>query len=386
MLGPGHMTIVDVVTDPRVQYTFELQDSGGEFSASPTSYLVCWNFVVDVDPMKNRFLWLESDLETTQRDNHRCSVFKAEVKSPGRYTVNFGKLTDGSYLMSMFMGRDEGGVVSMVSNRILDSFRVWGVSVHQEAPPTYSLRDSEIRYRSYDWKQLAIRLINERRLAHSCNDAAAAELDVGDRGGGWCLWDSGTFQILPNGDQYKLALAHVAEDTGLAEGLADLFHDSSVLDVGAGQGQYGRYFSAVDPTIRYFGIDGAYNVETFTNGFVQYADLSIPLVFSTGNDDSGVPLPADWVMSLEVGEHLPAEAESTFIDNIHRSNTKGVVISWAIPFQPGKGHINCHTATYIAALFEESGLYDRDVVAESKLRLGATYEYFQLSLQVFRRK
>ena len=33
--------------------------------------------------------------------------------------------------------------------------------------------------------------------------------------------------------------------------------------------------------------------------------------------------------TIKVGEHIPGEYEKVFLENIHRLNTIGVVISWA---------------------------------------------------------
>ena len=88
-------------------------------------------------------------------------------------------------------------------------------------------------------------------------------------------------------------------------------------------------------------------------------------------------------MSLEVGEHIPADGEAAFVRNLHNLNTVGIVLSWAGPLQPGHGHVNCHTRRYISNLFLSSGLYDEDVEAERMLQADASYEYFQHSIFVF---
>ena len=44
--------------------------------------------------------------------------------------------------------------------------------------------------------------------------------------------------------------------------------------------------------------------------------------------------PADWVLCLEVAEHIPLEHEDTLINNLHQHNRIGIVVSWA---QKGQG-------------------------------------------------
>jgi len=73
---------------------------------------------------------------------------------------------------------------------------------------------------------------------------------------------------------------------------------------------------------------GCYNTvllrysEKTSEGRVSYLDLTLP--------QYGLPL-YDWVISLEVAEHIPAESEAVFLDNIVRHAREGVVLSWAVP-------------------------------------------------------
>lgn len=95
--------------------------------------------------------------------------------------------------------------------------------------------------------------------------------------------------------------------------------NQSMNDFGAGVGQYGHALRARSESIRWRGYDGAGNVEEVTRGFVRFFDLSLPMSLPR----------ADWVLSLEVGEHLPHALEPTYLRNIHAHNCKGVIISWA---------------------------------------------------------
>ena len=112
----------------------------------------------------------------------------------------------------------------------------------------------------------------------------------------------------------------------VAKGLRRLFHQQTVYDFGAGLGWYGKALLAEDNdgyrVASYKAFDGAENVQAiFPDGFVEYLDLSAP-----------VHLPArDWVLSLEVAEHVPTAYEQILVQNLHRHNTKGIVLSWAVP-------------------------------------------------------
>ena len=92
----------------------------------------------------------------------------------------------------------------------------------------------------------------------------------------------------------------------------------------------------------------------------------------------------DWVMSLEVGEHLPQQFERTFIDNLQRHNTKGIILSWALDGQGGHGHFNERPISYIKNLFAQDG-YINDIHSETMLRASATLWWFKNTIMVFRR-
>ena len=56
----------------------------------------------------------------------------------------------------------------------------------------------------------------------------------------------------------------------LAAELGRLFANSSVLDLGAGAGLYGRYFARHARSVRWVGVDGAENVEEASGGRVRF--------------------------------------------------------------------------------------------------------------------
>ncbi len=37
----------------------------------------------------------------------------------------------------------------------------------------------------------------------------------------------------------------------------------------------------------------------------------------------------DWIISLEVAEHIPAQFESIYIDNLVKHAKEGIILSWA---------------------------------------------------------
>ena len=121
----------------------------------------------------------------------------------------------------------------------------------------------------------------------------------------------------------------------------------SLNDFGAGVGQYRGALYAADPRYRYRRYDGAGNVGEVTDHFIRFFDLTMPLAFPR----------ADWVLFLEVGEHVPNNAEAMVIRNVHAHNCRGIVMSWGTVGQGGHGHVNCHTASYLIAVFTDLGYY-----------------------------
>jgi len=161
-----------------------------------------------------------------------------------------------------------------------------------------------------------------------------------------------------------------AFDLNLANALAAIFKGNTVIDLGCGQGRYVNIFNRKG--IRAVGCDG--NPVTGVLPNCKVHDLTTPL---------NVPA-ADYVLSLEVGEHIPPHLMQGFINNVHRLNKKGVIISWAIPGQGGDGHFNELPNEDIKAIFKELG-YTNTLEKETNLRNAATLWWFKNTLMVFDR-
>lgn len=140
----------------------------------------------------------------------------------------------------------------------------------------------------------------------------------------------------------------------------------SVLDLGCGVGQYGSWFRKHAPAVKWTGVDGAENVEQATNGTVTFVDLTEGLPRSIRRSSY------DWVMSLEVAEHIPRAGEPAYIHAMASMAQRGVVLSWAHPGQLGaKGakHVNTQAAPYVSCAMQLVG-FDRDPYMQRRLKLG----------------
>jgi hypothetical protein len=166
-------------------------------------------------------------------------------------------------------------------------------------------------------------------------------------------------------------------DMSLALALADFFKKekaNSIVDLGCGRGEYVKVFRAQQ--IPCEGYDGNPDTVKISGGIAQLADLSEPV-------DLGKSF--DWVLSIEVGEHLPKKYEKTFVENLHRHNAKGIVLSWAVKGQGGFGHFNEQNNDYVKELMAQYG-YENDIEAEKSLRQCAVFPWFKNALMVFRKK
>lgn len=198
--------------------------------------------------------------------------------------------------------------------------------------------------------------------------------------GGWCLSSRNTTDVrLPHNQSYLLPLHHVRADPGIVEGLLQLqqsVHGRRVSfnDFGAGVGQYGHALLSRSPKLRWRGYDGAGNIDSFTSGFVDWFDLSLPLALPR----------SDWLISLEVGEHVPHMLEEMVVRNLHAHNCRGVVLSWATLGQGGHFHVNNHGAEYLTSIFVGLGYY-RNEELTSMMRTKAHRPWFRSNLMVFER-
>lgn len=132
-------------------------------------------------------------------------------------------------------------------------------------------------------------------------------------------------------------------DAKLADALYDWYSSIavmldgiSIIDVGCGNGYYTKLLNRHSRIICR-GYDG--NPHT--------AQVENCGVFDFTTDASPYLDPFDFVLCLEVGEHIPAKYEDVFIQNLHTLNRYGMILSWAVPGQGGDGHVNCRSNEYI---------------------------------------
>lgn len=129
--------------------------------------------------------------------------------------------------------------------------------------------------------------------------------------------------------------------------IQELLQPRSAVDVGCGTGEWlaaMRQAGVAD----IFGVDGPWvpldQLEIPVDKF-QAFDLRQPL---------RLPRAYDLAMSLEVAEHLPAEAALPFVESLVKL-APAVLFSAAIPYQGGTRHLNEQWPDYWRAHFEAQG-------------------------------
>lgn len=166
-------------------------------------------------------------------------------------------------------------------------------------------------------------------------------------------------------------------DLGFARGIFDLVGNrSSVTEYGAGMGCYTAELQRLGIAVR--GFDGMPNVTQMTGCLVNHLDLS------NANNINRIE-PSDWVLCLEVMEHVPAWHEATALNILKSSSRKGIVLSWAPPKSVGVGHVNTRRNEYVIATMHDLG-FDVDLGATERLRAACSSgSHYPRSLRVFRK-
>ena len=180
---------------------------------------------------------------------------------------------------------------------------------------------------------------------------------------------------------------HVKFDKGFGNELRKMFKGKKVIDLGAGVGQFGVFLKGSD--INWVGFDGGNNIEDFVGKNTPlrddpkhvvppmcWIDLSTPVKLEKG----------DWVVSIEVGEHIDAKYEHVFLDNIANAAKTGVVLTWAIKGQGGFQHVNERDNEYIIDQMKQRGMIYDKKTSTSLRKSVLNHWWLRKTIMVFKKK
>lgn len=161
-------------------------------------------------------------------------------------------------------------------------------------------------------------------------------------------------------------------DRPLAKAIASWFGTAALAyDVGCSTGNYVRELRGQG--IRAHGFDATPGIEGPHITELDVTRSAVLAVEAKGN-----------VMCLEVAEHIDPKDEANFLSNLHDLCSGKLVISWAIPGQGGKRHVNEQAAAHVIARMHEQQFTINNGITE-KLREAATISWFKDSLYAFER-
>jgi len=178
----------------------------------------------------------------------------------------------------------------------------------------------------------------------------------------------------------ETAHQHHVHSTELSAWICEFLKDyknERIYDFGCGLGNYLKDLQ--DSGFIYpVGFEGDIpKSKVFETVSVYKEDLSTPInIHKKGN-----------VISLEVGEHIPAEFQDVFIDNITGACNNYLITSWAIRGQAGFGHVNCLDNHEIIPEFEKRGFKYLPEESESARSIIQDYcHWFRNTIFIFKKE
>ena len=126
------------------------------------------------------------------------------------------------------------------------------------------------------------------------------------------------------------------------------------------------------------GIEGTKEIKELASfDDIRIHDLSKPIKFKLKQGTS---------ICLEVLEHIPEEFEDIAIENVTKSCTGKLILSWALEGQGGCGHVNERNSDYVIDRIEKEGFkYKPNLSNVLRDKAGSELWWFRKSIYVFDR-
>ena len=145
---------------------------------------------------------------------------------------------------------------------------------------------------------------------------------------------------------------HHVHSEQLSEWICNFIEDKEIFDIadfGCGLGNYCKDIATRFPEPKNYVV----GVEADTPKQAVYDKI---INYDLTNDVTDDPrLNSELIISLEVGEHIPAQHMDTYLDNITYHANYYIITSWAVRGQEGFGHVNCLDNHEIIPEFEKRG-------------------------------
>lgn len=247
------------------------------------------------------------------------------------------------------------------SSESTDQLQPYNNHNSKDSDNLYSVTTEIIKQRNELSKQLNLK---QQKIGQMECEKEGSKREATSGSGGWCQSSS------------KEDSGHHMTDKPLAAALADFFKGKRVASFGDGPGRYKQLILDSKKVSGYDAYDGAPYCDTTSDGRVKFLDLTLP--------QYGLPL-YDWVMSLEVAEHIPVAYEEIYVSNVVRHAKEGIILSWAVPGQGGYSHVNLRTFAYVKDLMDKNG-FSHDPAESEKLRSVSTLPWLQKNVNVYRRR
>jgi tryptophanyl-tRNA synthetase len=148
-------------------------------------------------------------------------------------------------------------------------------------------------------------------------------------------------------------------------------NNGEVADFGCGKGQYVRALR--ESEISAIGIDGNPHVKEMFEPDAICQDLAVE--FDLGRTFM-------YSLCIEVGEHIPKRFQDVLLDTLVRHTEQEMVLTWAVPGQAGRGHVNCQPNAAIVAEMQRRGWRYRKRISERMRRI-AQLGYLKHTIMVF---
>jgi 2-polyprenyl-3-methyl-5-hydroxy-6-metoxy-1,4-benzoquinol methylase len=175
-------------------------------------------------------------------------------------------------------------------------------------------------------------------------------------------------------------------DPNLAEWILNYLHndkDKQLIDFGCGMGDYLKKLHENGFT-KLHGFEG--EVRKGSPSFVNSWDLTNPIKNYKNYDY--LKNNAYNTICLEVGEHIPKQYESIFLNNVTSLTTNKIILSWAIIGQLGDGHVNCMNNDEVILKMNELGfdyLEEDSISARNSVSVRIA-SWFLNTIMIFQKK